>query len=124
VTSRQVDSKVTPEVMQTILLDELAGRLADIHQELVTQSPEGVIYSIPFSASVIATKIVLLYSATIYNDGAANIYILEVDRNISSSDAPLKTNESVSIDHKKRGQYVHYIKTLAGTATGRIFALR
>ena len=110
--------------MQTILLDEVAGKLADIHQELVNQSPEGVIYSLPFSASIIATKIVLLYSATIYNDGAADIYILEVDRNISSGDAPLKINESISIDHKKRGQYVHYIKTLAGTATGRIFALR
>ncbi len=106
------------------LLHEVAGRLADIYDELINQTPEGKIYGIPFTASTTATKIVLLFSATIYNDGAADIYILEMDRTISSSDTPLKATENVPIDLKRRGAKTYYIKTLSGTATVRIFALR
>ena len=105
------------------MLDEIAGRLGDLYDLLARRAPEGVIYPIPFTASTVATRIVLIFSATIYNDGTADIYILDSDR-VIDRDTPLKSGESLSIDHKERGQYVHYIKTLSGTATIRIFALR
>ena len=121
---RRVDAKVTPEVLQTITLMEIAERLAGLHDMLAKRVPEGVIYPIAFTASTIAKRIVLIFSATVYNDGAADIYILETNRNLSSDDTPLKSGELLSIDHKERGQYQHWVKTLAGTATVRIFALR
>lgn len=116
-------AKVSPEAHQSIMLDEIAGRLADIHEELKSHVARGNVYGIPVSVSEVASQIVLLFSGTIYNDGAADIYILESDRNIGPGDTPLKSGESISIDTKKQGSYTYWLKTLAGTATVRIFAL-
>jgi len=124
VIDREAPPRLTADQLITMKLFEIADRLAETNEMLAKRVPEGVIYPITFTASTIARRIVLIFSATIYNDGVADIYILETDRNISSDDTPLKSNESISIDHKERGQYPHYVKTLTGTATVRIFALR
>ena len=110
-----------PEIVK---LFEIADRLGEVHEQLVQQTPEGKLYDIPFTASTIGTEIVILFAATIYNDGDADIYLLDSDRNISPQDAPLKSGENLAVDFKKRGQYTYWIKTITGTATGRIKALR
>lgn len=121
---RKIDVKVTPEVYQSILLDEIAGRLADIHAELQAQVPEGHIYSQPLTVMTIPQKVVFMYSATIYNDGADDLYILEENRSPASWDTPIKATESLVLDFKKRGQFTKWLVTLSGTATVRILALR
>ena len=115
--------KVTQEVLQSILLDEIAGRLAKIQEHLEKQVPEGNIFPIGLIANTTPQKIVLTFSATIFNDGAADIYILDRNRTLDSSDQPLKVSEGLEIDHREKGQYEHWIATAAGTATVRIFAL-
>jgi len=105
------------------MLDEISGKLSDLLELFQKRVPYGRIFSIGLTATTKAQKIVLTFSATVYNDGASAIYIMETDRTISSSDQPLKSGESVNIDHKERGQYTHWIATLSGTAIVRIFAL-
>jgi arginine repressor len=116
--------RLSPDQLTVMKLFEIADRLSELQALLAKRAPEGVIYPITFTASTTARKITLIFSATIQNDGAADIYILETDRNLNPDDVPLKSGETLSIDHKERGQYEHWIRTSSGTATVRIFALR
>ena len=121
---RNIDAKVSPEAMQTILLDEIASRLGDIHTELISQTPRGNLYSQPMSVDIIGESINLFYAATIYNDGADDIYILkDVNRGISSGDVPLKKGENIIIDMKRQTNKMIWLKTMTGTASVRVFIL-
>lgn len=83
---------ITPDVLQTIILDEIAGRLADlgeIMEKVKNQMeiiPEGLIY--PVERTIDGVGIVKLeitkepecgekpwYSCTIYNDGDSDLYV-------------------------------------------------
>lgn len=122
--SKQVDAKVSPEALQTILLDEISSRLADIHSELIAQTPKGNLYTLPVNVSTLGIKVVLLYTATIYNDGPADIYVLrDYNRELDASDVPLKMTDSLIIDLKRQTNKTYWLKTKAATASARIFAL-
>jgi len=80
----QVITPVRPEVIQTILLDEIAGRLAEIQEFLRKMEPKGFIIEreekvvgidgiwIDFVEEYPYT---LLFSATFYNKGTERVYI-------------------------------------------------
>lgn len=110
-----------PEIVK---LFEIADRLGEVHEQLVQQTPVGKLYDIPFTATTDGIQITIMFAATIYNDGDADIYLLETNRNISPQDVPIKTGENFAVDFRKRGQYSYVVKTLSGTATGRIKALQ
>lgn len=109
------------------MLDEIAGRLSDIYEQLISQVPEGSYYTIPFSvlAPSMPIIVVLPFSATIYNDGPADIYITDENRVINPLlDAPLKSGESISFEFRQQGDHPKHIQTIAGAATGRVHCLR
>jgi hypothetical protein len=127
------DAKVTPEVLQTIAAMETGEKLSAMLDLMARQIPEGVIYPVKVTATITGVRVVLIFGATIYNDGHdegdgtytdRDIYILDSDRNIGAQDVPLKKGESVAVDFRYRGQYPHWIKTLASTASVRVQAYR
>jgi hypothetical protein len=121
---RRVDAKVTPEAMQTILLDEISGKLTDLWQKIDLQVPKGHVYSIPLALDTTSTKIVIMFSASIHNDiGSADVYILDSDRDVNTGDVPLKAGEMLDIALVERRATVYYVKTILGVATVRIFAM-
>jgi len=117
----------SPNVL--VLLDEIAKRLEDL-------TARGALSSKTFT---VGTDWYTLetgwFCTTIYNDGAADIYI----RTLLGADmatlpwqigeAPLKANESITIDLRGRkykgqgGSPVIYFVTKAATATVRAFRL-
>ena len=60
-------------------------------------------------------------SVTLYNDGPADIYILDEPREVAANDAPMKINESVVIDFDEVLDHYHWIRTVAGVAAVRVF---
>lgn len=111
-------------MLEAITSIEISEKLSAMLGLLQRQVPEGKVYSIPVSASTIGTEIVILFGATLYNDGSADVYILDSDRNIGADDVALKSGENLAVDFRSRGQYSHWIKTLTGTATVRIHAYK
>lgn len=122
--SGQIDSKVSPQILEAITSIEISEKLSAILRRIDQQVPEGKVYSIPVAATTAGVMIVILFGATIYNDGTADVYILDSDRNIGAQDVPLKSGENLAVDFRTRGQYTHWVKTLAGTATVRIHAYK
>ena len=97
--STKAPPRLTPEQMMVALLDEIAGRLED-------QAAKGVLGSRTFT---VGTSWVTLETAwqscTIYNDGTSDIYIHLDDVHTipwQVGEAPLKANESISMDLKAR----------------------
>jgi hypothetical protein len=121
----KLETKVTPEVLQTISSIEISEKLGALLDLMQRQVPEGVIFSIKGTATTTGRRIALMFGGTIYNDGDADLYILESDRNIQEGyDTPLQDGENMAVDFRYRGQYVHWLKTLTGTAAFRILAYR
>ena len=119
----QIDGKITPEAFQCIMLDEIASKLSVLINKIENQSAKGNLFTNVYSVNTVGIKFVVLYRATLYNDGANNVYVLTADRNITGDDAPLKTNDSLQIPLGARNNIEYWLKTLTGTASVRIFQL-
>jgi hypothetical protein len=78
---RKVEGKVTPEVLQTILLDEIAGRLAEIYESMQEERAEGVVEPIePISVTEEPRRVVALFKpwfdVTVVNDGPDDVWVM------------------------------------------------
>lgn len=98
--SREKSVTVVPEVVQTILLDEIAERLRSIENML--QKPVGEAYFIMVTVSgleeidfISKHPFTPLYSITIFNDGPDEVY---PSINTLQKTTPIKPNESVKFD--------------------------
>jgi len=120
----EINSKVSPEIFQSIMLDEIAGRLADLTALISAQAPKGNVYTLPLVVDTNGQSVIILYAATIYNDGDADVYVFRDDnRNIDTSDTPLHKGDNLIIDLKKQSNKTLWLKTLAATASVRIFMM-
>ena len=116
--------KVTPEVFQSIMLDEIAGRLASIQDHMEKQVPAGFIVSTSVSVTDEPTEVNLgvWNKATLFNDGPDDVYVYNVRQLPDTIDAPLKKGDSLPIDKVERTTDRVYPVCLSGeTATVRIF---
>ncbi|MDL1957031.1 MAG: hypothetical protein LWW95_08325 [Candidatus Desulfofervidus auxilii] len=118
--------KITPEIFQIILLDEIAERLEDIAELLKREQVNGDIESFVYNVTDSGVEIrVLSYkwvSMTILNDGTNDLY---VSNKLYSQTAPLKQNESLRIRLTKKAIDKIWLWTDPGLTTiARVFALR
>jgi len=118
--------KITPEIFQIILLDEIAERLEDIAELLKREQVNGDIESFVYTVTHNGVEIrVLSYkwvSMTILNDGTNDLY---VSNKLYSQTAPLKQNESLRIRLTKKAIDKIWLWTDPGLTTiARVFALR
>jgi len=124
--TKEAPPRLTPEQMMVVYLDEISGRLAD-------QIAKGQLSSKSFTVGTDWYPLVTGWmSVTIYNDGAADLYI-RLNDNIGlpweEGEAPLKSDENLVIDLKGRKPKVEgsspviWLICKAGTAAVRIFNL-
>ena len=122
---RRPDAKITPEVMQTILLDEIAGRLRDIMEFQRDTVAEGGLDT-PTMTITDEPKEVKLgrwLSLTITNDGTADVYLFFQRKRPGSLDSPIKSGETIQMDQKRKVARPIYIVTSSGSATIRLWVL-
>lgn len=124
--TRDAPPRLSPEQMQIVLLDEIAGRLAD-------QISKGLMNSKSFTVGTDWYPLIGGWvSATIYNDGDADVYIrlrneTGQDTPWAEGEAPLKKGENLSLDlsgkkHKtEEGTPTIWLICQAGTADIRVF---
>jgi hypothetical protein len=103
---RKVEGKVTPQVLQTILLDEIAGRLAEIYESMQEERAEGVVE--PIEPVVITEEGRHLrppvgkpwMSMDLINDGPNSCWAL-VNTSRSVDAHEIKKGETYTIDMKR-----------------------
>jgi hypothetical protein len=148
---RRIEGKVTPSVLQAVLLDEIAGRLEDLNtsfqvilpmaqsltrleqrlaklEETVKQQiPDGVIVpkTVTFTGStIIDLRAEPWYSFSLFNDGEGDIY---VGVNTSpEQQVPIHRNESYDCPFGKRGSIktIYLVCEKGKSATVRIYGIR
>jgi hypothetical protein len=110
-----------------VLLDEIAGRLADVAERLDRAHAEGIVWSRTETATTAwgggygGWRVV-----TVYNDGSADIYLVTNREERSGTPwleghAPLKSGESVRLTSEKGKERNLWHITQSGTATVRMF---
>jgi len=113
-----------PEVMMVILLDEIAGRLAEIRENTVA---EGRV--VPATISVtdmpVKDKLEKWFSVSYVNDGPDPAYILSSGVKPSLLDAPLKIGDQINVQRKQKAEEQEvWLSCLAGqSASCRRWAL-
>jgi len=122
---RRLDAKVTPEVMQTMLLDEIAGRLRDMMEFQRDTVAEGGLDTPTMVITDEPTEVKLgrWLSMTITNDGTADVYMFFQRKRPGSLDSPIKSGETILIDQKRKVARPVYIVTSSGSATIRLWVL-
>lgn len=110
--------------IEVALLDEIAGRLKDIMDFQTKSRAQGQLLSETFVASTTLRRATIFYSATIWNDGTADIYVLDSPRTIDAADVPIRKGESFKAEFGESVAHSLLIGTLTGTATVRIKGLR
>lgn len=116
--------KVTPEVMMIVYLDEIAGRLAELQEQLAAVTSEGRLESYELNITGSPTRLpIYARHISIHNDGTNDVYILpERGTPISGSEAPIKKSGQVSLDLQTRRPRSFWLVCNSGeTATVRIF---
>jgi hypothetical protein len=119
-------AKVSPEVVQTILLDEISGRLADLKNSL---PHAGVGIMVPMTITVISAIQELTckpewYGVTVFNDGPNPVY-MDVNRtyNAVNFTTPLNPGEHLNFDYDQPVIVRLYFQCLAAQSTSvRLFA--
>lgn len=120
-------AQINPVAVQTILLDEIAGRLLDIHDMLKDMVADGVDDTFSIEASDEKIQVVSLQpwlSVSIFNDGPDGIYLLVNREERKAYEPKLYAGENTSIDAKKHSIRQLFIFCDEGeTASVRIRAL-
>jgi len=120
----KTQGKVTPEVFQSIMLDEIAGRLAKIQEHLEKQVASGYVVSTSVSVTdePIEVNLGVWVKATLFNDGDDGVYVYNTRQMPNTRDAALKKGDSLPIDKGERTTDRFYLVCKSGeTATVRIF---
>ena len=115
--------KVTPEVMMIVYLDEIAGRLAELQDQLAEVTAEGFLNGRAISVTDNPVHIpIVARHLSVQNDGADSIYMLQYKGKPLSGDAEIKKNGSLNLDFQTRKRRSFYFVCASGeTATVRIF---
>lgn len=125
---RKVDAKASPEVVQTILLDEIAGKLGVMLDRMQEAEQGGMLHPMTLAATNVLQEWVCSphwYSVTIINDGPVNPVYIDVNReaNAVNLNTPLNVTENVVINYNKPKIERIYLRCQpAQTAAVRLFA--
>lgn len=117
--------KISPEVVQTILTDDMVRRLAAIQNHLEKSVPIHYLASKTVSVTDVPTEVNLgeWVNATLFNNtGGSNVYVYNARQLADSRDAYLAAGDSLPLDRKERTTDRFYLVCAStGTATVRIF---
>ncbi len=120
-------TRLTTDQLQIVYLDEIAGRLGALAEQNTRARSEGILWSREETVSTDwGGQHAGWRSATVFNDGAADIYI-RTDREDRPGapwdldEAPIKSGESVRFASEKGKEKVLEHITQSGTSTVRIF---
>ena len=134
-----IETKVSPEALQVMYLDEIAGKMDDlakrmlevgdsllIIKDMMPKTPEGITENFSASATDILDNLSFspaIFSCQINNDGPSPVFI---DINSApSGNAPLNAGEQIVFDmHAPKILYLYYRCAAGQTASLRIFAVR
>ena len=118
-------AKVTPEVLQTIQLDEIAGRLAQLTELLEREEPSGDLVSDTVSVTDVPKEVNIgeWVRVTLFNNaGGSNVYIYNTRKPADTTDGYLAASDSLSLNNSRRTRKRFYLVcAAAGTATVRWF---
>lgn len=124
---REVDAKVSPSVVQTILLDEIAGKLGVMLDRMQEAEQGGMLHPMTLAVTNVLQEWICSpnwYSVTIINDGPNPVYI-DVNReaNAQNLTTPLNITENVVINYNKPRIETLYLRCQPlQTAGVRLFA--
>ena len=119
-------AKVSPEVVQTILLDEISGRLADLKNSL-PHAGAGIM--VPLTLPIVSALYELTcrpewYGVSVFNDGPFPVY-LDLNRtyNAVNFSTPLNPLEHLNFDYDQPVIVRLYFQCLPAQNTSvRLFA--
>lgn len=130
-----IDGKVSPEALQVMYLDEIAGKLSDAIERLLEMGdqldkmpkvPVGETEDFLFNATASEKQLTFttpFFAAQINNDGPNGAYF-GINKN-SSRQAPLLAGEQIAIDlHDAKLKFISFVCDSGNTARLRIFAVR
>lgn len=126
--ARKVDAKVSHDVVQTILLDEIAGKLGAMLDRMQEAEQGGMLSPLTLTATNVIQQWICSphwYSVTIINDGPVNPVYIDVNRDTNAVNlgTPLNLAENVVINfNKPRIERLYFRCLPAQTATIRMFA--
>lgn len=124
---REVDAKVSPEAVQTILLDEIAGKLGVMLDRMVEAEQGGMLHPMTLAATNVLQEWICSphwYSVTIINDGPNPVYV-DVNReaNALNLTTPLNITENIVVNYNKpKIEYLYLRCQPLQAATVRLFA--
>ncbi len=120
-------AKVSPEVLQLIYQDEIAGKIGDLLDLIKSERPQGLT---PQHQLTIMTYLEFMcsppwFAFTLFNDGPDPVY-MNVNRvtPINPVTPPLNKGESLTVDMKTAKIEKLFFQTVAGqTANIRLFVV-
>ncbi len=127
---KQVDGKVSPEMITAIFQIEQADTMNAILKLMQDQVPIGNFRPFKINVSTQGSMYFIGHSQAFINDGPADVYFLERNDPPTADDAPLKSTDPAF--ELRPGQYrkengglgiLRWLRTASGTATVRVFPL-
>lgn len=125
---REVDAKASPEAVNIILLDEIAGKLGVMLERQMEAEQGGMLHPMTLAVTNVLQEWICSphwYSVTVINDGPVNPVYIDVNReaNAVNLGTPLNLAENVVINYNKPKIERIYLRCLpAQTAAVRLFA--
>lgn len=124
---RKIDAKISPSAVQTILLDEIAGKLGAMLDRMQESEQGGMLQPQTLVITNILQEWICTphwYSVTIINDGPNPVYVdVNRDANAVNLITPLNITENVVINFNKSRIEKVFLRCLpAQTAVIRMFA--
>lgn len=124
---REVDAKASPEAVNIILLDEIAGKLGIMLDRMQEAEQGGMLHPMTLAVTNVLQEWICSphwYSVTVINDGPNPVYI-DVNReaNAQNLTTPLNITENIVVNYNKpKIEYLYLRCQPAQTATVRMFA--
>jgi len=118
--------KVTPELMMIVYLDEIAGRLAELQEQMASMTADGYLNSAVYAVTdePVRVAFVAMY-LSLHNDGPDEVYLLNAKGKPMVTDACIKRGGEVKIDLKTKRQITYYLVCNSGeTASVRFYFVR
>jgi len=123
-TTKSIDTKITPEAAQTVVMTDVLDALEEVIELMKEEEPGGDLVSKVVSVTTIPVEVNLgvWLKATLYNNvGGSDVYVYNKRQQADTRDAALKADESLVIDRRRRTKKWFYLVCASGTATVRIF---
>lgn len=135
----RIDTKVSPEALQVMYLDEIAGKMDDLSKrmlevgdsllsikDMMPKTPEGITANASGSATDVLDTLSFspaVFSCQINNDGPNPVFV-DVN-NAPSGNAPLNAGEQIVFDmHAPKIGSLYFKCAVGQTASLRVFTVR